>query len=52
MDASETRILEQNMAKLKQSHEEQVFAEFRNMEKERNPLKEEKIKREELNKEL
>jgi hypothetical protein len=32
MDASEKRVLEQNMAKLKQVHEEQVFAEFQNMD--------------------
>jgi hypothetical protein len=42
MDASEKHVFKQNMFKLKHSLEEQALAEFGNLEKERNLLREEK----------
>jgi hypothetical protein len=35
MDVSENRVLQRNMVKIRQSHEELVVAEFENMEKEK-----------------
>jgi hypothetical protein len=44
MDVAENRVLQRNMAKIKQSHEELVMDEFGNMEKWRNLLIEKKKK--------
>jgi hypothetical protein len=45
------RVLERNMANVRQSHEKLVVAEFGNMEKERNLLREKKKKQKSLFKE-